>query len=180
MNAAGGGYQCNSVSWSWRSDGHGLIAQQLPADTATKTGPARLLWQPTALGNTALLSFYVNCKFLCQLQVGEFKSLALRAESDGHLRQQLQALLKLAKEKWDEAAEHAKRAVVPDNRMRAWYADRSTLDLGLLFPCRLGVVDLKRPEGRLQTSVTRHILAGDVCQCMCWQQDVAARCATCS
>jgi hypothetical protein len=51
--------------------------------------------------------------------VGEFKALALRAEGDGHLRQQLQALLKLPKDKWEEAAEHAKRAVVPDNRMRA-------------------------------------------------------------
>jgi hypothetical protein len=28
-------------------------------------------------------------------------------------------LLKLPKDKWEEAAEHAKRAVVPDNRMRA-------------------------------------------------------------
>eukprot|EP00775_Hariotina_reticulata_P002954 gene2954-3239_t len=80
-------------------------------------------------------------------KVREFRALALRVEGDGHLRQQLQTLLKLAKDKWEEAAEHAKRAVVPDNRMRAWYADRSTLELGLLFPCRLGVVNLKRPEG---------------------------------
>eukprot|EP00882_Tetradesmus_deserticola_P020825 GHRQ01022508.1.p2 GENE.GHRQ01022508.1~~GHRQ01022508.1.p2 ORF type:complete len:125 (+),score=30.12 GHRQ01022508.1:180-554(+) len=29
----------------------------------------------------------------------------------------------------------------------AGYADISTLELGLLFPCRLGLVDLKRPEG---------------------------------
>ncbi|WIA17439.1 hypothetical protein OEZ85_014287 [Tetradesmus obliquus] len=86
-------------------------------------------------------------------KVGEFKALALRADADGHLRQQLQALLKLPKDKWEEAAEHAKRAVLPDNRMRAWYADPSTLELGLLFPCRLGLVDLKRPEALLQRAV---------------------------
>lgn len=53
------------------------------------------------------------------VQVKQFKALALKAESEGHLRQQLQTLLKLPKDKWDEAAEHAKRAVVPDNRQRA-------------------------------------------------------------
>jgi hypothetical protein len=67
----------------------------------------------------------------CCCQVGEFKALALRAEGDGHLRQQLQALLKLPKDKWEEAAEHAKRAVVPDNRMRA-----CELPLWLIGLCR--------------------------------------------
>lgn len=52
--------------------------------------------------------------------VGEFKMLALRADQDGHLRQKLQHVLKLSKEKWDEARDHAMRAVVADNRMRAW------------------------------------------------------------
>lgn len=70
----------------------------------------------------------------------------MRAEADAQLRQQLQTLLKLPKDKWDEAVEHAKRAVFPDNRPRAWYADR-TASVGLLFPATLGVVDLKRPEG---------------------------------
>ncbi|KAF8065943.1 sua1 [Scenedesmus sp. PABB004] len=86
-------------------------------------------------------------------KVGEFKALALRAEAEGHLRQQLLALLKLPRDKWDEAAEHAKRAVVPDNRMRAWYADPASADLGLLFACRLGVVDLRRPQALLQSVV---------------------------
>ena len=53
-------------------------------------------------------------------RVGEFKQLALRAEQDGHLRQRLQHVLKLSKEKWDEARDHAMRAVVADGRMRAW------------------------------------------------------------
>ena len=52
--------------------------------------------------------------------MGEFKQLAFRAEQDGHLRQMLLHVLKLPKEKWDEARDHAMRAVVPDNCMRAW------------------------------------------------------------
>ena len=56
----------------------------------------------------------------CVQKVGEFKQLAMRAEQDGHLRQKLQHVLKLSKEKWDEARDHAVKAVVADNRMRAW------------------------------------------------------------
>jgi hypothetical protein len=52
--------------------------------------------------------------------VGEFRKLALLAEADGHLRQKLQQVLKLSKEKWEEARDHAMRAVVADNRMRIW------------------------------------------------------------
>ena len=49
------------------------------------------------------------------------------AEADGHLRQKLQQVLKLSKEKWDDARDHAMRAVVADNRMRIWYAFRPNL-----------------------------------------------------
>ena len=52
--------------------------------------------------------------------MGEFRKLALLAEADGHLRQKLQQVLKLSKEKWDDARDHAMRAVVADNRMRIW------------------------------------------------------------
>ncbi|BDA44884.1 probable calmodulin-binding protein 60 B at N-terminal half [Coccomyxa sp. Obi] len=83
-------------------------------------------------------------------KVGEFRKLALLAESDGHLRQKLQQVLKLSKEKWDDARDHAMRAVVADNRMRIWYADKASMELGLLFTCRLGNVDLDRPVGLLQ------------------------------
>ena len=72
------------------------------------------------------------------------------AEADGHLRQKLQQVLKLSKEKWDDARDHAMRAVVADNRMRIWYADKTNMELGLLFTCRLGNVDLDRPVGLLQ------------------------------
>ncbi|KAK9831959.1 hypothetical protein WJX81_003135 [Elliptochloris bilobata] len=86
----------------------------------------------------------------CIVKVGEFRRLALLAEADGHLRQKLQQVLKLSKEKWDDARDHALRAVVADNRMRIWYADKASMELGLLFSCRLGNVDLERPVGLLQ------------------------------
>lgn len=85
----------------------------------------------------------------CINKVGEFRKLALLAEADGHLRQKLQQVLKLSKEKWDEARDHAMRAVVADNRMRIWYADKGSMDVGLLFTCRLGSVELDRPVGLL-------------------------------
>ena len=84
---------------------------------------------------------------VCCDAVGEFRKLALLAEADGHLRQKLQQVLKLSKEKWDDARDHAMRAVVADNRMRIWYADKASMELGLLFTCRLGNVDLDRPVG---------------------------------
>ena len=84
------------------------------------------------------------------------------AEGDGHLRQKLQAVLKLSKEKWDDARDHALRAVVADSRMRIWYSGDSSSDSGgngarsdaaaadgLLFAARLGDVDLDRPVGVL-------------------------------
>ena len=83
------------------------------------------------------------------VKVGEFRKLALLAEADGHLRQKLQQVLKLSKEKWEEARDHAMRAVVADNRMRIWYADKSEMNMGLLFSCRLGNIELERPVGLL-------------------------------
>lgn len=85
-------------------------------------------------------------------QVGDFHALVARAEVDGQLRGQLQTLLKLPKEKWDEAADHARRAVVPDSRMRAWLSHTAAggtvaLGLGLLFGCRMGAAEIKRPAG---------------------------------
>ena len=64
-------------------------------------------------------------------KVGEFRRLALLAEADGHLRQRLQQVLKLSKEKWEEARDHAMRAVVADSRMRIWYADKVSWRCGL-------------------------------------------------
>lgn len=92
----------------------------------------------------------INIPENCINKVGEFRKLSLMAEADGHLRQKLQQVLKLSKEKWDDARDHAMRAVVADNRMRIWYADKANMEVGLLFTCRLGNVDLDRPVGLLQ------------------------------
>lgn len=98
-----------------------------------------------AIGSGIDISVPTNCIN----KVGEFRKLALLAEQDGHLRQKLQQVLKLSKEKWDDARDHAMRAVVADNRMRIWYADKANMEVGLLFTCRLGNVDLDRPVGLL-------------------------------
>ncbi|KAK9825886.1 hypothetical protein WJX81_001066 [Elliptochloris bilobata] len=74
-------------------------------------------------------------------KVREFQQLARLSEADGHLQQRLKQLLKLSKEKWDAACEHAKTAVQVDNRMRAWY--QKDMALGLLYSCTLGHV---RPD----------------------------------
>ena len=41
---------------------------------------------------------------------------------DPQLQKRLQQVLKLNKEKWEEARDHALKAVVVDNRMRVWWA----------------------------------------------------------
>lgn len=109
--------------------------------------PAARLGSASKLGEAAVL--VKDLRLLCTHAVGEFRKLALMAEADGHLRQKLQQVLKLSKEKWDDARDHAMRAVVADNRMRIWYADKANMEVGLLFTCRLGNVDLDRPVGML-------------------------------
>jgi Calmodulin binding protein-like len=100
-------------------------------------------------GSAAAAGIDINVPDNAINRVGEFRKLALLAEADGHLRQKLQQVLKLSKEKWDEARDHAMRAVVADNRMRIWYANKGSMDVGLLFTCRLGSAELERPVGLL-------------------------------
>eukprot|EP00775_Hariotina_reticulata_P010150 gene10150-10308_t len=56
-------------------------------------------------------------------------------------------MLKLSKEKWDEAAAHAMTAVLPDFRRRVWYppttAANNPTKIGLVFGCKYGAVQLK-------------------------------------
>lgn len=55
-----------------------------------------------------------------------------------HLQKRLQQVLKLNKEKWEEAREHALKAVVVDNRMRVWWASQASgtaLRVGVHPPC---------------------------------------------
>ncbi len=49
-------------------------------------------------------------------KVRQFQKLARMAEADGHLQQRIKQLLKLSKEKWDAACEHAKTAVQVTHR----------------------------------------------------------------
>ena len=81
--------------------------------------------------------------------VGDFKSLVLLADMDQSLRNKLQQILKLSKEKWNEAREHAMKAVFPDNRLRIWYPDVRDGSFGILFPCRLGCTNISKPVGVL-------------------------------
>ena len=64
----------------------------------------------TALSLTGLTS--LNLGELCRItKVREFQALARLSEADGHLQQRIKQLLKLSKEKWDAACDHAKTAV---------------------------------------------------------------------
>ncbi len=56
---------------------------------------------------------------------------------------QLQLVLKLSKEKWDEASAHALQAVQPDFRKRVWYPPGHNMGIGILFGCKYGAVALK-------------------------------------
>jgi hypothetical protein len=47
----------------------------------------------------------------------------------------------------------------------AGYADPTSLELGLLFPCRLGVADLRRPEGEATASFAQLCMQIS-CACM--------------
>lgn len=83
--------------------------------------------------------------------VRDFQQLVSRADQDGLLRQKLQRVLMLSKEKWEEAREHAMKAVKADNRIRIWYQDPKAMDVGLMFKCRKGVVDLGAPVALVQS-----------------------------
>jgi hypothetical protein len=52
-------------------------------------------------------------------------------------------VLKLSKEKWDEASAHALQAVQPDFRRRVWYPPGHNMGIGILFSCKYGAVALK-------------------------------------
>lgn len=84
----------------------------------------------------------VPCCCLCTA-VGQFQNLVRVADADAQLRKVLQIILKLSKEKWDEAAAHAMQAVVPDFRRRVWYPPGYSMGIGLVFNCKYGSVQLR-------------------------------------
>ncbi|CAL8469005.1 g8546 [Coccomyxa elongata] len=86
-------------------------------------------------------------------KVREFQALARLSEADGHLQQRIKQLLKLSKEKWDAACDHAKTAVQVDNRMRAWY--QKNMAVGLLYTCSLGEVRPDCPVALIQNNADK-------------------------
>ncbi|KAK9803793.1 hypothetical protein WJX73_009593 [Symbiochloris irregularis] len=94
-----------------------------------------------ASADEAALELPISVDLFRVTKVREFQKLARMSEADGHLQQKLKQLLKLSKEKWDAACDHAKTAVQVDNRMRAWYMPN--MSLGLLYNCTLGDI---RPD----------------------------------
>ncbi len=58
---------------------------------------------------------------------------------------QIQMVLKLSKEKWEEAAAHAAQAVQSDFRRRVWYPPAAAATVGLVYGCKYGAVQLKDP-----------------------------------
>ncbi|KAI8470506.1 MAG: hypothetical protein J3K34DRAFT_521291 [Monoraphidium minutum] len=83
--------------------------------------------------------------------VGQFQNLVRLAEADVQLRKVMQAVLKLSKEKWDEAARHALEAVHPDFRRRVWYPHGQNMGVGLVFSCKDGAVQLRDRIALAQT-----------------------------
>lgn len=83
--------------------------------------------------------------------VGQFQQLVYLADTDAQLRKGLQVILKLSKEKWEEASNHAIQAVVPDFRKRVWYPPGHNMGIGLLFSCKYGAVQLRDPVALVQT-----------------------------
>ncbi len=68
--------------------------------------------------------------------MGQFQNLVRVADADSQLRKVMQIILKLSKEKWEEASTHALTAVVPDFRRRVWYPPGHNLGVGLVFNCK--------------------------------------------
>ncbi|KXZ45073.1 hypothetical protein GPECTOR_59g682 [Gonium pectorale] len=88
--------------------------------------------------------------------VGQFVGLAEAAEKDGQLKKVLQMILKLSKEKWEDAAAHAAQAVQSDFRRRVWYPPGTgtggSQSIGLLFGCKYGAVLLREPVSLVHLS----------------------------
>lgn len=112
---------------------------------------AQSIYEIMQPGQDLSLATIVTPFFLCML-VGDMQTLSQHADQDGLLKQKLLQVLGIGNEKWSEIKEHAAKAVVADNRMRAWYANPQQMDMGLLFITQMGKTDLDRPVGKLTNS----------------------------
>jgi hypothetical protein len=75
-------------------------------------------------------------------QVGQFRELVELTELNNELKQNLRNLLKFSPEKWEELAQHALSAVVPDYRPRVWWC--SDIKGGLVFPSKGGAAQVEQ------------------------------------
>lgn len=68
-------------------------------------------------------------------------------------------VLKLSKEKWEEAATHASQAVQSDFRRRVWYPPAAAATVGLVYGCKYGAVQLKDPVCECRAVRMEHVAA---------------------
>jgi hypothetical protein len=61
------------------------------------------------------------------------------------MRAQLQTVLKLQGDKWDDVLRHTRSAVEPDVAPRCWWCPVE--QMGLMFACKAGAPELKIPTG---------------------------------
>lgn len=82
-------------------------------------------------------------------RVCDFVALAAATADDVQLGGAVRAALKLPRDKWKAACDHAATAVPADDSLRVWRAPGGVA--GLLFGCRLGCVQLDAPLAVLHT-----------------------------
>ncbi len=88
--------------------------------------------------------------------MGQFKRLALWAERDRGMCEQLKKVLKLTKG-WELARDHALHAVSNDNQMRVYSSDGT---VGLLYKCQQGNVDAENPVGEAPPAAGQRPMCG--------------------
>ncbi|KIZ02180.1 hypothetical protein MNEG_5775 [Monoraphidium neglectum] len=128
-------------------DDHVSKIEHIGRETVKKLSDMRLAAQETGV------EVHIDDRLARITTVGEFQNLVRVVDTDGgQLRKMIQAILKLSKEKWDEAARHAMDAVHPDFRRRVWYPPGQNMGVGLVFHCKDGAVQLKGGISLAQTN----------------------------
>lgn len=92
--------------------------------------------------------------------VAEFRNLARLIEGEPRLQRMVRRVMKMSEEQWNDACDHAKKALPADDYLRVWWCGpKWEPELGLLYACRRGDVFLSRPLGVIQMDETgeRHV-----------------------
>ncbi|KAI8463749.1 MAG: hypothetical protein J3K34DRAFT_526758 [Monoraphidium minutum] len=120
--------------------------EHIGRETVKKLADMRLAAQETGV------DVHIDDRLARIVTVGDFQNLVRCVDADGgQLRKAMQAVLKLSREKWDEAARHALEAVHPDFRRRVWYPPGQNMGVGLVFNCKDGGVQLRGGIALAQT-----------------------------